>query len=157
AKIVPQARIMGLIFSVFGPLIAALFIAAVLFVVSRLAMGGKSSYNQYLAITTHIQIMLALGGVLVAPLIFMKHDPNINLSLTLLFSELTPKSPVFGVLHGLDVFHVWGLILFGMGIAKVDGRRSWLPSTAVLLAVYLLLTVGVPMLLGMILPHPGGA
>jgi len=157
AKIVPQARIMGLVLSVFGPVVAALGIAVVLLVVSRLAMGGKGSFNQYLAITTHIQVMLALGSVLVAPLVFMKHDPSINLSLTLLFSDLSQKSPVFGLLHGLDVFHVWGLVLFGMGIAKVDGRRSWLPSAGVLLAVYLLLTVGVPMLLGMILPHPGGA
>jgi hypothetical protein len=157
AKIVPQARIMGLVVSVFGPFVGALLIAVVLLLVSRFAMGGNGTFNQYLAVTTHVQVMLALGSVLVAPLIFMKHDPSINLSLTLLFSDLTQKSPLFGLLHALDVFHVWGLVLFGIGIAKVDGRRSWVPSTLVLAAVYLALTVGVPMLLGMIFGHPGGA
>ena len=157
AKIVPQARVMGLILAVFGPFVSALLIAAVLLVVCRFAMGGKASFNQYLAITTHVQVMLALGGVLVAPLVFMKHDPSLNLSLTLLFSDLSQKSPLFGLLHNLDVFHIWALVLVAIGVSKVDGRRSWVPSLAVLTTVYLALMVGVPFLLSLVLPKPPGA
>jgi hypothetical protein len=157
AKIVPQAKLFGLIAAVFGPFVSALIVATVLLVVCRFAMGGKSAFNQYLAVTTHVQVLLAVGGALVAPLIFMKRDPSVNLSLTLLFSDLTPKSPVFGLLHSLDVFHVWALALIAIGVSKIDGRRSWVPSAVVLTLVYLVVTVGVPMLLGMVMPKPGGA
>jgi hypothetical protein len=154
-KIVPQAKLIGVVVSMFGPVIMALIVATVLLVAFRFGMGGKGSFNQYLAVTTHVQVLLAIGGALVAPLIFIQRDPSVNLSATLLFSELTPKSPLFGLLHALDVFHVWGLVLMAIGVSKIDGRRSWVPSLAVLTAIYLVLMVGVPMLIGMVMPHPG--
>jgi hypothetical protein len=155
AKIVPQAKLIGLIAGIFGPLVAALIIASILFVVCRLAMGGKASFNQYLAVTTHVQLVLMVGGLLTAPLVFMRRDPSISLGLNLVFSSLTPKSPVFGIFHSLDVFHVWALALTAVGVAKIDGRRSWVSSAVAITAVYLALTVGVPFLFSLVFAKPG--
>ncbi|MDB4948006.1 MAG: hypothetical protein JWM27_655 [Gemmatimonadetes bacterium] len=157
AKVVPQARVIGLVASVFGPIVVSLLGGAVVLVVSRLIMGGKGAFGQYLAVVTHVLVLLTLGGVLVAPLIFMKRDPGINLSLTLLFPSMPAKGLVYGLMHSLDVFTVWGLALVGLGAAKVDGRRSWVPTAAAVAVVYLFVVVGIPFLLSLVMPHPAAA
>jgi hypothetical protein len=154
-KIIPQAKLTSLIAGPLLPLISALFISAILFVVCKLAMSGKSSFNQYLAVTTHTQLILLVGGLLVAPLVFMRHDTTVSLGLNLVFSNLTAKSPLFGVFKSLDLFHVWALLVMSIGVARIDGKRSWIPTAAVLTAVYLFFTVGIPLILSLVLPHPG--
>jgi hypothetical protein len=155
AKIVPQAKLIGLIAGIFGPLLSALIIASILYLVCRLAMGGKSAFNQYLAVTTHVQIVLMVGGLLTLPLVFMQRDPSISLGLNLVFKDLTPKSPLFGVFHSLDVFHLWALALVAIGVSRIDAKKSWIPTAAVLTAVYLALMVGVPFLLSLVFAKPG--
>ena len=154
-KIVPQAKMFGLIAGFFGPLVIALLVASVVYLVCRLAMGGKSAFNQYLTVVTHVQLVLVVGSLLTLPLVLMRRDPSVSLGLNLVFTNLTPKSPVFGVLHSLDVFNVWGILLIALGVAKIDGKRSWVPTAVVLTAVFLFFTVGIPFLLSLVLPHPG--
>jgi hypothetical protein len=157
AKVIPQARVIGLVASVFGPIVLALIGATVAMLVSRFAMGGKAAFNQYMAVVTHAMVVSTVGGLLVAPLIFMKHDPGINLSLALAFPGLGGKGLLFGLLHSLDVFTVWSLALVGLGAAKVELRKSWIGTALAIAAVYLFLVVGIPYLASLVLPHPAPA
>ena len=124
--------------------IMLLVLSGVLTLVFSVLMGGEARFRQYLAVVSHATLITALGALLTLPLQVMKADLSVRLSLALFAPFLAADSFGFKLLNSLDVFLIWNLVVVGLGVHVLNGRRiGWASATGVLFAIFLVLTGGV--------------
>ncbi len=124
--------------------IMMLLMAGVMTLVFSVLMGGNAKFRQYLAITTHAFLVATLGALLVLPLMLVKKAP-VSLSLALLAPNLDHSGFPYALLKGFDVFSIWMLIVVAICIAYANRRKSWIPTFAIAMTLYLAFAVGVPL------------
>ena len=117
-----------------GPVVAA--------VVSLLAFGrlrwqrhktAPVSYSQVLAVVVHAGVILAFGRVIAAPLVYARETTASATTVGSWFPGLDEASPAARFLGAIDLFAVWWVIVLGIGLAVLSGRRArscaaWLVS-----------------------------
>ena len=95
----------------------------------------------------HASLIGAIGGLLVLPLKIAQADPTLTLNLGL-FVPGDPDSYPMRVLRSLDLFLLWSYVVTGLGISKVDRRRSW-GSAAVFMILF---AIGFALLIAAFVP-----
>lgn len=126
----------GNLFRIFGTLgggvawfvFTALF-AGVFFLIFGFLFGDDIRYRQALSMVAHANVIPSLGTLLTVPLKIAREDPQLTLSVgTFLQGVLSPGFGLF-LARGLDLFAIWGWVVAGILLSRLDERRS--PASAV--------------------------
>jgi hypothetical protein len=102
-------------------------------------------YGQVLAVTVHTAVILALGRLVAAPLVYATETTASATTVGAWFPGLDEASPVARFLGAIDLFTLWWVVVLGIGLAVLSGRRArtcafW---TAALYVMVALFTAGV--------------
>jgi hypothetical protein len=81
------------------------------------------SYSQVLAVVVHAGVILAVGRLVAAPLVYARETTASATTLGAWFPSLDEASPVARFLGAIDLFTVWWAVVLGIGIAVLSGRR----------------------------------
>jgi len=94
------------------------------------------SYAQVLAVAVHAGVILALGRLVAAPLVYARETTASATTMGVWFPTLDEGSPVARFLGTIDLFTLWWAIVFGIGVAVLSGQRprtcaAWVVSVYV--------------------------
>jgi hypothetical protein len=94
---------------------------------------GPVSYSQVLAIVVHAGVILAVGRLVAAPLVYARETTASATTVGAWFPSLDEASPVARFLGAIDLFTVWWAVVLGIGVAVLSGQRArtcaaWLVS-----------------------------
>lgn len=135
---------------IMGP-VATCALAAIIFGIFSVGLGGRGSYRQVLAIVAHAAVILAVRQVVAAPLEYANETLASQTTLTMffpMFDEASPAARFFGV---IDLFVVWWLVVLAVGVSQVYQRplrrlavafMGAYVGFAVLLAIVMVVTGG---------------
>ncbi len=100
--------------SLLGPLVGALVIAGVLYLIFNLIFGqSETTYKQHLSAVSHVfWISLLLGSLITFPLLLAKQDLQLRLGFGLLLPD-EPSSFVGYFLAGISLFGLWAAVALG--------------------------------------------
>ena len=117
-----------------GPLVAlanaVLSGPGVVVVVSLLAFwwlrrsAPQVTLRQVVAVVVHAGVILALGRLVAAPLVYARETTASATTIGAWFSGLDEASPLARLLGAIDLFAVWWAVVLGVGIAVLSGRRA---------------------------------
>jgi hypothetical protein len=98
------------------------------------------SYSQVLAVVVHAGVILALGRLLAAPLVYARETTASATTVGSWFSGFDEASPVARFLGAIDLFTLWWAVVLGIGFAVLAGGRArtyavWLVSLYVAIAL----------------------
>ena len=142
-----QGYITGVGILVWLPLFA-LLIAAVLFVIFGVAMGGSATFKQLYAVVVHSLVILALGAIFALPMNYARGSMSSSTNLAVLLPMLDENSFVARFLGVIDLFYVWWVVVLAIGIGVLYKRRT--TSVAVwLFAVYGMIAICIALIRGM--------
>jgi hypothetical protein len=82
------------------------------------------SYSQVLAIVVHAGVVLAVGRLVAAPLVYARETTASATTVGAWFPSLDEASAMARVLGALDLFTVWWAIVLGIGVAVLSGQRA---------------------------------
>ena len=107
---------------------------------SRHRTAPTVSYSQVLAVVVHAGVILAIGRLVAAPLVYARETTASATTVGSWFSSLDEASPAARFLGSLDLFTLWWAVVLGMGVAVLSGRRArtcaaWIVSVYVGLAL----------------------
>lgn len=126
----------------FGSLIMALILAAILWAIFNAAMGGDATYKQILAILVHAGVISALGQLFTGPINYFRGAVTSATSLGALMPMFDEQSFAGRLLGMIDIFIVWWLIVLAIGLAVLY-RRKTQPIAITLFGVYAVIIVAV--------------
>jgi hypothetical protein len=100
------------------------------------------SYSQVLAIVVHAGVILAVGRLVAAPLVYARETTASATTVGAWFPSLDEASPVARFLGTIDLFTIWWAVVLGIGVAVLSGQRArtcaaWLLSAYVGIALVL--------------------
>ena len=103
---------------------------------------GPVSYSQVLAVVVHAGVILAVGRLVAAPLVYARETTASATTVGAWFQSLDEGSPVARFLGAIDLFTVWWAVVLGIGVAVLSGQRArtcaaWLVSAYVGIALVL--------------------
>jgi len=93
------------------------------------------SYSQALAVVVHAGVVLAVGRLVAAPLVYVRETTASAVTVGSWFPSLDEASPVARFLGSLDFFTLWWAVVLGIGVAVLSGRRAR-TCAAWIMAVY---------------------
>ena len=98
------------------------------------------SYSQVLAVVVHSAVILAVGRLVAAPLVYARETTASATTLGAWFSSLDEASPIARFLGAIDFFTVWWAVVLGIGVAVLSGQRprtcaAWVVSIYVGIAL----------------------
>jgi len=101
---------------------------------------GTVSYSQALAVVVHAGVVLAVGRLVAAPLVYARETTASATTVGTWFPSLDEASPVARFLGAIDLFTVWWAIVLGIGVAVLSGQRArtcaaWIVSVYVGIAL----------------------
>ena len=104
----------------------ALVVSLVVFVWlrRRATTGPAVSYTQVLAVVVHAGVILAVGRLVAAPLVYARETTASAMTVGTWFPSLDEASPVARFLGALDFFTLWWAVVLGIGVAVLSGRRA---------------------------------
>jgi hypothetical protein len=82
------------------------------------------SYSQVLAVVVHAGVILAVGRLVAAPLVYARETTASATTVGVWFPSLDESSPVARFLGTIDLFTVWWAIVLGIGLAVLSGQRA---------------------------------
>jgi hypothetical protein len=117
----------------------ALVVSLLVFVWMR-ARVRAVSYSQVLAVVVHAGVVLAVGRLVAAPLVYARETTASATTVGAWFPSLDEASPVARFLGAIDLFTLWWAVVLGIGVAVLSGRRArtcavWIVSVYVGLAL----------------------
>jgi hypothetical protein len=104
----------------------ALVVSLVVFgwVRRRATTGPAVSYTQVLAVVVHAGVILAVGRLVAAPLVYARETTASATTVGSWFPSLDEASPVARFLGTLDFFTLWWAVVLGIGVAVLSGQRA---------------------------------
>jgi hypothetical protein len=105
-----------LAFAPAGSLVVLVVVAAVLFLVFNVIMGGDSTFRRVFSAYCYSSLIAIPSMVVKFPLIMMKEDLNVQTSLALLLSPNDKDTFLYSVFSSFDIFTIWQVILVSMGL-----------------------------------------
>lgn len=94
-----------------------LIVAAVLFFVGNVLLGGDSSFGRILSIFVYSSLVAIPQAIIKIPLVFMRETAEIQTSLALLLSPDIRETFLYRFFAQIDIFTIWTLILVSLGMA----------------------------------------
>jgi hypothetical protein len=145
-QVAAVARIAAVVGGAVATPVMAFIVAGLLALVFSVVGDGDATYVQYLTVTTHSMVITALGGVVTLPVQILAGDLRAGLTLAALAPDLFGDAVAGTVAQGIDPFTLWALVVTGVGVAAVNGRRDWLNPASVVVGLYLLALVGIALI-----------
>ena len=105
-------------------LLAPIVMALLALFWGNFVFAGKASFKQLLSVMLYGEVVFAAGMMLTLPLILAKESMLASYSLSVLVTQLGPKSVWFVLLSKISVFHIWEFIVVGLGLSTVYGVDS---------------------------------
>lgn len=150
-------KYLGVIILPVGVLISWSILAGVMLIGCNSFMGGEAKFKKVFSIVAWSYLIMELGGILKSFLILSKgttHGVTTSLAILVPLPELGEKSSlIFRFLSRLDLFTVWQLVLWIIGLSVVYRLPKEKSATFVLSlwGLYIVVTV----LLGGLIPFYG--
>ncbi len=136
AEIATYGRMMSVLGVAVANPTAAFAVAGILTLVFSMIGGGAASYREYLAATTHSLLVVSLG-MLIGIILQIVGFPSTTLLLALLEPFIQLDGTLQAILENLNFFLLWMILLLGLAVSKLDGRRTWVSSAATIFGLYL--------------------
>ncbi|MFQ5771358.1 MAG: YIP1 family protein [bacterium] len=119
------------IFGVIVPIILILLVSAVFLFVGNVIMGGKASFKSIFSATAHSFLIGSLGALIMLPLILAKDTMQVSFSLASLMSEEARKTFLYQLLLKVDIFWIWWIAVYSIGLAMIYKMKTQKMATAV--------------------------
>ncbi len=116
---------MRFIRSLFTPIVFGVIwviVAAVFLFGGNVVMGGESKFKTVFSVTCWASLISLLEVLVKTPLMLSQRTPEVYLSLGTLgsaFMELNTKSFFYRLLNRFDIFTIWQLVVYTVGMAAV--------------------------------------
>lgn len=137
-------------FAPIGTLLSFVVVAAALFFVFNVLLGGDSNYRRVLSVYSYSSLIAIPAMIVKFPLIMMKENLNVQTSLALLLSPNTEDSFLYRVFSSFDIFTIWQVILVSMGLGVIYKYATKKAFTAVFIlwVIWILLKSGLSSVFG---------
>ena len=137
-------------FAPIGTLVSFVVVAAALFFVFNVLLGGDSNYRRVLSVYSYSSLIAIPAMIVKFPLIMMKENLNVQTSLALLLSPNTKDSFVYKVFSSFDIFTIWQVILvsMGLGVMYKYGTKKAFTAVFILWVIWILLKSGLSSVFG---------
>jgi len=137
-------------FAPIGTLLSFVVVAAALFFVFNVLLGGDSNYRRVLSVYSYSSLIAIPAMIVKFPLIMMKENLNVQTSLALLLSPNTKDSFVYKVFSSFDIFTIWQVILVSMGLGEMYkyGTKKAFTAVFILWVIWILLKSGLSSVFG---------
>ena len=122
-----------------GTLISLVIVAAVLFFVFNVLMGGDSGFRRVFSVYCYSSLIAIPAMIVKFPLVMMKGNINVQTSLGLLLSADAKGNFLYRVLSSFDIFTLWQLILvsIGLGVIYKFGTKKAFTTVAILWIIWI--------------------
>jgi hypothetical protein len=123
-----------------GSLVVLVVVAAVLFFVFNVLLGGDSTFRRIFSVYCYSSLIAIPALIVKFPLIMTKHTLDIQTSLAVLLSPESKGSFVHSILSSFDIFTIWQVILvsLGMGVMYKYSTQKALTTVAILWIIWIL-------------------
>lgn len=130
-----------------GAVVGLLFLTGVFLVVGAAVLnglsmlsGGKPGFGRMFAFFSYAMVIPAVGGLIKIPLVVLKKDPDVRLSLGAFFPSIQAQSSGGILLSSTDIFSIWALAasVIGFGVLTGLSRRK---SAAIVIGLYVVLVM----------------
>jgi hypothetical protein len=85
---------------------------------------GGVRFSQVFSVVVHAGVILALGRLVAAPLVYARETTASATTMGAWFPSLDEASPVARFLGSIDLFTIWWAVVLGIGIAVLSGARA---------------------------------
>lgn len=82
---------------------------------------GKARFKQVLSVFLYGEILFAVGALVHVPLIMAKDSMAVSLSPAIFVADQGVNSFTYQILSKLSLFHIWEIVVVGIGLAAVYG------------------------------------
>jgi len=109
---------------IIGPLafmLAPLIAAALALFFGNVVMEGRAKFKQLLSVMIYGEIINALGGIILAPLMLAKGSMKVSISLAAILQDSQVQDPLYIALSKFDAFLIWEIIVIGIGLSIIYG------------------------------------
>ena len=133
-----------------GTLVYVVIVAAVLFFVFNVLMGGDSGFRRVFSVFCYSSLVAIPSMIVKFPLVMMKGNVNVQTSLGLLLSPDAKGSFLHSVLSSFDIFNLWQVILVSMGLGviyKFSTKKAF-TTVAILWIIWILARSGLGSIFG---------
>jgi hypothetical protein len=124
---------------VFTP-IMALIVAGIAYAVFNAALGADATFKQVFAIVAHSGVILIVQALFTLPLAYARATLSSATSIGVFFPFLDDNTFAARLLGSVDLFLVWWLVSFAIGLGVLYKRRTG-PIATTLVAIYVLIGV----------------
>ena len=105
-------------------------------------MGGKARYKQIFSILSYSYLIIILLETIVQiPLILSKQTLKIDMSPGILIDTAGMSEALSNFIGACDIFHIWFLVVFGIGFSIIYGFSKLKGLVSVFIAWLLLISV----------------
>jgi hypothetical protein len=128
---------------IFGLVFSGLFVlivAGVFMFVGNVVLGGTSTFKKIFAITAYSFLILCVGALVTLPLVLARQSMQVSFSLAALMSDEARKTFLYQLLSKVDIFWIWWLAVYSIGLAVIYKMKTQKMAMAVA-AVYLIYAV----------------
>ncbi|MFH1687897.1 MAG: YIP1 family protein [bacterium] len=98
-------------------LLVPLIVAAMALFFGNFVFAGRAKFKTLLSVCLYGEILYAIGSLIIAPLMLAKGSILVSLSAAVLAVDLGPQSAIYVALSKISVFHIWEIIVVGIGLA----------------------------------------
>lgn len=105
---------------VVGRVLAPVILALLVLLFGNFILGGTASFKQALSVALYSEFLFAVGFLITSFLMAAKGG-MVTLSPAVLVMDQGMQSPAFVALSQLSIFHIWQVIVLGVGIGKIYG------------------------------------
>lgn len=131
----------GAVSSMLFPFILLLIIAGIFLFVGNVILGGKSTYKKVLSVTAHSWLIFVVSAIVALPIVLSKETVNVSFSLAMLLSEEGKGTFFYQLLAKIDLFAIWFIAVYSIGLAVIYKMRTQKMAMAVVsvYAIYALI------------------
>ena len=130
------------------PLIFLIIVAGIFMFVGNVILGGSSTFKKVFSVTCWSWLILSLYGLIILPLVVAKQTMQVNFSLATFMSEELRKTFLYQLLAKIDIFYIWWLAVYSIGLAVIYKMKTQKVAVAVA-AVYTIYAVVASALAGL--------
>jgi hypothetical protein len=122
-RMAPFAAYLGAAAQAIGLPLVTLAVAAVAFAIFG-ALGGHATFKQVFAVAAHSTVILGVRTLFVTPLNYARETMASPTSFAAFVPFLDDATFVARLLGSLDLFYLWWLLSFSIGLAVVYRRKA---------------------------------
>ncbi|MBN1154531.1 YIP1 family protein [candidate division KSB1 bacterium] len=120
--------------------IILVIIAAVVYFLGNVILGGKTSFKKILSVISYTSLIGGLGGLLLLPIMLSKKSMNVHFSLATFLPDKSAETVIYQLLKSVDFFMLWQIFVAGIGMAVLY-RMSTKKTTTALIVLYVVITL----------------